>query len=60
MQMTVNQNAPLQGAEAINSVIALLNGELPEGCDPETFIFNTDAQAITIDNADEVLAIFGH
>lgn len=57
LKMTVNQNAPLQGAEAMKAAVDLIEGRVPEGCD-ENFIYSTEAQAITADNADDVLAIF--
>lgn len=58
LKMTVNQNAILQGVETIKATVDLINGKLYSGVDPATFIFSTDAQAVTTDNVAEVLETF--
>ena len=58
LKMTVNQNATGQGKVAVEAVVALLNGEAVEGIDADTNILATDAQAVTAENAAEVLAVF--
>ena len=57
LKMTVNQNPTVQGQIVVDCVQDLLAGTTPEGCD-DTFVYSTEAQAITEENVKEAQAMY--
>lgn len=57
LKMTVNQNPTLQGQVVVECVQDLIAGKTPAGCD-DSFVYSTEAQAITTDNVKEAQAMF--
>lgn len=55
--MTVNQNPISQGEIVAQCVMDLMNGTTPSGCD-DTFVYSTEAQAVTTDNVEEVATMY--
>jgi inositol transport system substrate-binding protein len=58
MQMSVNQNGIVMGNTAAQAAVDLVSGKTPEGMDSETNIISTEAEVVTIDNVDDILAVF--